>query len=102
MILQHNQGRSGWNLLNTIDTMELKMRDYILSQAQSRDTLGVVAAVKLVVRNWKHHRELKKLLAGPDYILADIGLTRPLAEHLLRQSLLVDVDWETERVLRRR
>jgi hypothetical protein len=82
--------------------MELKMRDYILSQAQSRETLGMVAAAKRVVRSWKHHRELQRLLAGPDYLIADVGLTRPLVAHLLQQSLLVDLDWERERVLRGR
>jgi uncharacterized protein YjiS (DUF1127 family) len=80
--------------------MELKMRDYILSQAQSRQTHGLVATAKRVVRNWKHQRELKKLSKLDDYLLKDLGLTRGLVQHLLALPLTVDVDWEQERVLR--
>jgi uncharacterized protein YjiS (DUF1127 family) len=78
------------------------MRDYILSQAQSRETLGFVATAKRVVRNWKHHRELSHLLKLDDYLLQDMGLTRSLVEHLAALPLTVDVDWEQERVLRQR
>jgi uncharacterized protein YjiS (DUF1127 family) len=82
--------------------MEFKMRDYILSQAQSRETLGFVAAAKRVVRNWKHHRDLSRLLYLDDYLLHDMGLDRALVQHLLALPLTVDVDWEHERVLRMR
>jgi uncharacterized protein YjiS (DUF1127 family) len=82
--------------------MELKMRDYILSQAQSRQTFGLVATAKRVVRNWKHHRELTNLLKLDDYLLRDMGMTRVLVLHLLALPLTVDVDWEQERVLRQR
>jgi uncharacterized protein YjiS (DUF1127 family) len=82
--------------------MELKMRDYILSQAQSRQALGLVATAKRVVRNWKHHRELSKMLKLDDYLLRDMGLTRPLLQHLQSLPLTVDVDWEKERLLRMR
>lgn len=78
------------------------MRDYILSQAQSRQTFGLVATAKRVVRNWKHHRELERLLKLDDYLLHDIGLTRALVLHLLALPLTVDVDWERERMLRMR
>ncbi len=88
--------------MNTIDTMELKMRDYTLSQAQSRQAFGLVATAKRVVRNWKHHRELTQLLKLDDYLLHDLGLSRQLITHLLSLPLTVDVDWEQERVLRQR
>ena len=78
------------------------MRDYILSQAQSRQDIGLVATAKRVVRNWKHHRELAKLATLDDYLLGDMGLTRSLVQHLLALPLTVDVDWERERVLRMR
>jgi uncharacterized protein YjiS (DUF1127 family) len=82
--------------------MELKMRDYILSQARSRQDFGLVGTAKRVVRNWKHQRELEKLLKLEDYLLIDMGLTRNLVQHLARQSLLIDLEWERERVLRLR
>jgi uncharacterized protein YjiS (DUF1127 family) len=78
------------------------MRDYILSQAQSRQDFGLVAAAKRVVRNWKHHRDLSRLLKLDDYLLQDLGLTRSLVEHLAALPLTVDVDWEQQRVLRQR
>jgi uncharacterized protein YjiS (DUF1127 family) len=78
------------------------MRDYILSQAQSRQDFGLVATAKRVVRNWKHHRELAGLLKLDDYLLRDMGLTRALVQHLSALPLTVDVDWEQERVLRQR
>jgi uncharacterized protein YjiS (DUF1127 family) len=82
--------------------MELEMRDYILSQALSRQTFGLVATAKRVVRNWKHHRELVRLLKLDDYLLRDMGMTRALIMHLLALPLTTDVDWEQERVLRQR
>jgi uncharacterized protein YjiS (DUF1127 family) len=78
------------------------MRDYILSQAQSRETFGFLATAKRVVRNWKHRRELSLLLKLDDYLLLDMGLSRALVHHLLELPLTVDVDWEQERVLRMR
>jgi uncharacterized protein YjiS (DUF1127 family) len=78
------------------------MRDYVLSQAQSRQDFGLVATAKRVVRNWKHHRELSRLLKLDDYLLHDLGLTRALVQHLAALPLTVDVDWEQERVLRQR
>ncbi len=78
------------------------MRDYVLSEAQSRQAFGLVAVVRRVVRNWKHHRELEKLVKLDDHMLRDIGLTRPLVQHLLALPLTTDADWEQERVLRQR
>jgi uncharacterized protein YjiS (DUF1127 family) len=78
------------------------MRDYILSQAQSRQDFGLVATAKRVVRNWKHHRALARLSKLDDYLLHDMGISRALVQHLLALPLTVDVDWEQERVLRQR
>ena len=78
------------------------MRDYVLTQSQSRQAYGVLTVVARVVRNWKHHRELEKLLKLDDYLLRDMGLTRDVVKHLASLPLIVDVDWERERVLRMR
>jgi uncharacterized protein YjiS (DUF1127 family) len=78
------------------------MRDYVLTQSQSRPSYGCLTLVARLVRNWKHHRDLEKLLAMEDYLLRDMGLTRSVVQHLARLPLTVDVDWERERVLRGR
>jgi uncharacterized protein YjiS (DUF1127 family) len=82
--------------------MEKTMRDYVLTQSQSRQAYGVLTVVARLVRNWKHHRDLEKLLKLDDYLLRDMGLTRSVVLHLASLPLTVDVDWERERVLRGR
>jgi uncharacterized protein YjiS (DUF1127 family) len=82
--------------------MEVKMRDYVLTQSQSRPSYGVLTVVVRLVRNWKHHRDLEKLLALEDYLLMDMGLTRGVVQHLAGLPLTVDVDWERERMMRGR
>jgi uncharacterized protein YjiS (DUF1127 family) len=82
--------------------MEKKMRDYVLTQAQSRQSYGALTLVARLFRNWKHHRDLEKLLKLDDYLLKDMGLTRDVIIHLSKLPLTVDVDWERERVLRQR
>ena len=49
------------------------MRDYVLSEAQSRQAFGLVAVARRMVRNWKNHRDLHKLLKLDDYLLRDMG-----------------------------
>jgi uncharacterized protein YjiS (DUF1127 family) len=78
------------------------MRDYVLTQSQSRQAYGRLTVVARVIRNWKHHRDLEKLLKLDDYLLRDMGLTRDVVLHLTSLPLTVDVDWERERVLRMR
>ena len=78
------------------------MRDFVLTQSQSRQAYGVLAVVARVARNWKHHRDLEKLLKLDDYLLRDMGLTRDVVLHLAGLPLTVDVEWERERVLRMR
>jgi uncharacterized protein YjiS (DUF1127 family) len=82
--------------------MEKAMRDYVLTQSQSRQAYGILSVVARLVRNWKHHRDLEKLLKLDDYLLRDMGLTRSVVLHLASLPLTVDVDWERERVLRGR
>jgi uncharacterized protein YjiS (DUF1127 family) len=101
-MLQDNQEQFSAIALGTIDTMEKKMRDYVLTQAQSRQAYGALTLVARLIRNWKHHRDLEKLLKLDDYLLRDMGLTRDMLTHLARLPLTVDVDWERERVLRQR
>jgi uncharacterized protein YjiS (DUF1127 family) len=76
------------------------MRDYVLNEAQALQTFGLAARLRRVIKNWKNHRALEKLLALDDHHLADMGLTRALVQHLVSLPLTVDVDWERERVLR--
>ena len=78
------------------------MRDYVLTQSESRQAYGVLTVVARLVRNWKHHRDLEKLLKLDDYLLRDMRLTRGVVLHLASLPLTVDVDWERERVLRGR
>jgi uncharacterized protein YjiS (DUF1127 family) len=78
------------------------MRDYVLSEALARETLGLKALIRRVARNWKAHRDLQQLLKLEDYLLADMGLNHALVLHLIALPLTVDVDWEKERVLRNR
>ena len=76
------------------------MRDYVLTQSQSRQADGRLTVLARLVRNWKHHREMEKLLKFEDYLLQDMGLTRPQLLHLTGLPLTVDVDWERERAMR--
>lgn len=78
------------------------MRDYVLTQSQSSRSTGRLSLVARMVRNWKHQKELRKLLALDDYLLKDMGLTRSLLLHLSSLPLSVDLDWERERMLRQR
>jgi uncharacterized protein YjiS (DUF1127 family) len=82
--------------------MEMTMRDYVLTQSQSRQAYGMLTVVARVIRNWKHHRDLEKLLKLDDYLLRDMGLTRGVLLHLTTLPLTVDVDWERERLMRMR
>jgi uncharacterized protein YjiS (DUF1127 family) len=82
--------------------MEMTMRDYVLTQSQSRQAYGMLTVVARVIRNWKHHRDLEKLLKLDDYLLRDMGLTRGVLLHLTTLPLTIDVDWERERLLRMR
>jgi uncharacterized protein YjiS (DUF1127 family) len=52
------------------------MRDYILKQAEMRDSTFAFPKVRRAVRNWIARRQLRDLMSLDDYLLNDIGLTR--------------------------
>ena len=52
------------------------MRDYILHEAQSRDSTFAFPRLRRIIRNWIAKRQLRQLAALDDYLLNDIGLTR--------------------------
>jgi uncharacterized protein YjiS (DUF1127 family) len=74
------------------------MREYVLSQALSCQSLGYMAMAKRIVRNWKQHRELEHLLTLDTYLLADLGLSHAIVRQLAALPLTTDVDWERERL----
>lgn len=83
---------------DTIDTMEINMRGYVLWEAQSRQAYGRFTVVLRVLRNWQDRKDLKRLLAMDDYMLKDMGLTREVLLQLSRLPLTADVMWERERL----
>ena len=52
------------------------MRDYILHQAQSRDSTFAFPKLRRLLNSILAKRQLRKLAALDDYLLNDIGLTR--------------------------
>jgi uncharacterized protein YjiS (DUF1127 family) len=73
------------------------MRDYIMTEARSRESTYSFPVLRRVVGNWLKRRQLRRLEQLDDHILMDIGLTR---DELLRvQHLPLDVDpvWELMR-----
>jgi uncharacterized protein YjiS (DUF1127 family) len=78
------------------------MRNYVLSEAQSREAYGRLTVVVRVLRNWRQRRDLKKLQAMDDHMLRDIGVTREMLSRLARLPLTADIAWERERLERLR
>jgi uncharacterized protein YjiS (DUF1127 family) len=76
------------------------MRDYVLFEAQTREALGFRAMAKRIFLNWRHQKDLQRLLEMDDCKLNDLGLTRELVQQLFDQPLTMNVDWERERLLR--
>jgi len=66
------------------------MRDYILSQAEFRDSTYAFPVLRRIVANWRKRRQLKALEQLEDHMLMDIGLTR--ADLIYAQRLPLDVD----------
>jgi uncharacterized protein YjiS (DUF1127 family) len=66
------------------------MREYILTQAQSRDQTYAFPALRRIVKNWWKRRSLRRLEDLDDHMLMDIGLNR--AELIYAQKLPLDVD----------
>jgi uncharacterized protein YjiS (DUF1127 family) len=70
--------------------MVTNMRDYILHQAQSRDSTFAFPKLRRWVRNWFAKRSVNALTKLNDYQLNDIGLTRGDLRRLM--NLPYDVD----------
>ena len=66
------------------------MRDYVLTDANSRDQTFAFPWVRRLVRNWLSRKCLRKLEEFDDHMLADIGLTR--SDLRLGRSAPWDVD----------
>jgi uncharacterized protein YjiS (DUF1127 family) len=66
------------------------MRDYILHQAEARDSTFAFPKLRRLVRSWLAKRSLRRLDHLDDYMLNDIGLTRDDLRFALR--LPYDVD----------
>ena len=66
------------------------MREYILTQAQSREQSHAFPALRRTIGNWLRRRSLRKLEDLDDHMLMDIGLTR--AELIYAQKLPLDID----------
>ena len=78
------------------------MRNYVLSEAQSREAYGRFTIVARVLRNWRRRKDLKILRAMDDHMLSDIGITRDEIARLSRLPLTSDVEWERDRLERLR
>ena len=66
------------------------MRDYILSQAEFRDSTFSFPVLRRIVGNWRKRRQLRALEQLEDHMLMDIGLTR--ADLIYAQKLPLDID----------
>jgi uncharacterized protein YjiS (DUF1127 family) len=54
------------------------MRDYVLNQAIAREQIdgSLASYVRRLFQNWRARRNIARLEAFDDHMLADIGLTR--------------------------
>ena len=73
------------------------MRDYMISEAQSRQAYGRLTWVMRVVTNWRMRQTLKHLQSFNDYQLREIGLSRDTIQRLSLVPLNSDVAWNAER-----
>lgn len=73
------------------------MRDYILTQAETRDSAFVFPRLRRIVANWLKRRQLRALEQLEDHMLMDIGLTRADLIHAQKLPLDMDPVWELTR-----
>jgi uncharacterized protein YjiS (DUF1127 family) len=73
------------------------MRDFMISEAQSRQTYGRLTWVVRVISNWRARKTLKQLQGFSDYQLRDIGVTRHDLNRLMCLPFDVDIAWHIER-----
>ncbi len=74
------------------------MRDYILHQAEARDSTFAFPKLRRLVRSWLAKRSLRRLDHLDDYMLNDIGLTRDDIRYALRLPYDLDPIDEMNRV----
>jgi uncharacterized protein YjiS (DUF1127 family) len=73
------------------------MRDYMISEAQSRQAYGRWSWVMRVIKNWRARKSIKLLQSFNEYQLRDIGLTRNDLNRLQSMPLDFDFEWHLER-----
>ena len=73
------------------------MRDYIMTEAHSRESTFAFPVLRRVVGNWLKRRQLRRLEQLDDHILMDIGLTRDEVVRVQHLPLDVDPVWELMR-----
>jgi uncharacterized protein YjiS (DUF1127 family) len=80
------------------------MRDYALNRAIYDDRIGNRSLFSRFFHNWKARRELSRLAAFDDFMLADIGLSRADVEWASRLPLSRDATeaLESRAMLRQR
>lgn len=78
------------------------MRDYILTQAESRETTFAFPILRRIIANWRRRRQLHVLEQLEDHMLMDIGLTRADVIHAQKLPLDIDPVWELTRHARLR
>ena len=78
------------------------MRDYVLTEARSRDAAHAFPMLRRLFANWFRRRRLRRVEELDDHILRDIGVGRDDLRAALRMPLGVDPYQELQRRLRRR
>ena len=73
------------------------MRDFEISEANSRAAFGRFTWIMRMVANWRMRKDLKRLQRFSDYQLRDIGLSRADLHRLVCMPLDTDISWESER-----
>ncbi len=74
------------------------MRNYVITEAQSRSNSSGFANLVQLVRNWRSKRVFAKLHLLGDHQLKDIGLTRDELSRIAALPLSVDPVWEADRL----
>jgi uncharacterized protein YjiS (DUF1127 family) len=74
------------------------MRDYILHQAEARDSTFAFPKLRRLVRSWLAKRSLRRLDHLDDYMLNDIGLTRDDLRYAMRLPYDLDPIDEMTRI----
>ena len=73
------------------------MRNYVIMQVQQREAYGRFTVFMRIWRNWKHRKDVRRLLEMDDYMLRDVGLTRETLDQIAKLPLTADQVWEGER-----